>query len=271
MSPSVVTIGDWVVDRDTNSIRREEESRKLQPLSIDVLLYLAEHADRLVSSQELLDTLWPRRVVGDDAVHRRIANLRKMLGDSSRNPKYIRTVSKRGYRLIASVGQPEATGTPGSAHRRLRTKAVAVLLIVVALFMAAQIQRLFGQHGLLLPALVSAESFTSEDQYQATFVELAPFRDKRDAEVAALFDALARPVSIHTDSPGVEIAYRFTSLDSGWTSLGVMPLTDFRSLLVKRFTRAGSGENCWPQLDARTIPCPSFYSFSDAAALPAKP
>lgn len=140
MPPSVVTIGDWIVDRDTNSIRRDEENRRLQPLSIDVLLYLAKHADRLVTTHELLDTLWPRRIVGDDAVHRRIANLRKMLGDSSRDPKYILTVSKRGYRLIASVGHPAAMGVPGSARRRLGAKAVAVLLISIALFVAAQIQ-----------------------------------------------------------------------------------------------------------------------------------
>lgn len=152
MTQSGVTIGDWVVDRDTNSIHREEESRKLQPLSIDVLLYLAEHADRLVTNQELLDTLWPRRIVGDDAVHRRIANLRKMLGDSSRDPKYIRTVSKRGYRLIASVGHPVATGVPGSSRRRLETKAVAVLLIIVALFVAAQTQGLVEKRSLLAPA-----------------------------------------------------------------------------------------------------------------------
>lgn len=141
MTPSVVTIGVWAVDRDTNSIRRDEETRKLQPLSINVLLYLAEHSDRVVTNQELLDTLWPRRMVGDDAVHRRIANLRKMLGDSSRDPKYIRTVSKRGYRLIASVGHPVATAVPGSARRRLGTTAVAAILIIMAVFIATQIQR----------------------------------------------------------------------------------------------------------------------------------
>lgn len=141
MTSSVVTIGVWAVDRDTNSIRCDEETRKLQPLSINVLLYLAEHSDRVVTNQELLDKLWPRRIVGDDAVHRRIANLRKMLGDSSRDPKYIRTVSKRGYRLIASVGHPVGTAVPGSARRRLGATAVAAILIIMALFIAAQIQR----------------------------------------------------------------------------------------------------------------------------------
>ena len=108
MTQATVIIGDWLVDRNTNSLQRDKERATLQPLSMDILLYLAEHSDRVVTSQELLDTFWQRRVVGDDAVHRRIANLRKSLGDNARNPTYIQTTSKRGYRLIAPVRYPAA-------------------------------------------------------------------------------------------------------------------------------------------------------------------
>lgn len=271
MSQSVITIGDWVVDRDTNSICREEESRKLQPLSIDVLLYLAEHSDRIVSNQELLDALWSRRFVGDDAVHRRIANLRKALGDSSRNPAYIRTVSKRGYRLIAGVGHPAATRVPWRARRRLATKAVAGLLVIVTLFVVVQTQRSVEKRSLRPSTIASSESLFAGDQSPAAFVELAPFDDERGADLAALVEALTHPVSICDGPPGVELAYRFVSQDSEWTSLGVTLSTDLTSLLEKRCSRAGSDERCRSQPDAGTPGCPSMYSFRDAAAVPARP
>jgi formylglycine-generating enzyme required for sulfatase activity/dienelactone hydrolase len=105
-------------------------------------------------------------------------------------------------------------------------KAFAALLLVVAVLAAVQMQRSVEKRIALAAAVVSAESFLSEDKYQAAFAELAPFVDEQGAEVAALLNKLMLPVSIHTDPAGVEIAYRFALPDSEWTSLGVTPLTD---------------------------------------------
>jgi DNA-binding winged helix-turn-helix (wHTH) protein len=100
---TALRIGDCSVRPSLNLIEQAGCSILLQPQSMDVLVYLAERAGDVVSSDELLDAIWPNRVVGDDAVHRRIAYLRKQLRDDARHPRYIQTVPKRGYRLVAEV------------------------------------------------------------------------------------------------------------------------------------------------------------------------
>ena len=64
--------------------------------------------------EELLERIWPGVVVGDDVLTQAIIKLRKALGDDSRLPRYIDTIPKRGYRLIAPVSAV-ASAEPGGA------------------------------------------------------------------------------------------------------------------------------------------------------------
>lgn len=70
---------------------------------MDLLVLLAENAGEVVSKEEILDRLWKTRFVAESALSRNIADLRRLLGDSDRHPRYIETVPKRGYRLIAAI------------------------------------------------------------------------------------------------------------------------------------------------------------------------
>ena len=103
-------IGDWRVYPTRNRIVRCGEDVTLQNLSMRVLVYLAQKSGEVASYDELLEKLWPGRVAGEDAVHRRIADLRRHLKDDARNPRYIETISKQGYRLI----KPVESGRRGS-------------------------------------------------------------------------------------------------------------------------------------------------------------
>ena len=80
-----LTVGGWRIQPEANLIKRDGVEATIQPLSMDILVYLARRAGEVVTAQELLDTFWARRVVGDDAVHRRIADLRRQIGIASRN------------------------------------------------------------------------------------------------------------------------------------------------------------------------------------------
>ena len=106
-------LNEWHVEPTSNRIRRNGESVGLQLLSMQVLVYLAERAGQAVSYDELLNALWPNRVAGEDAVHRRIADLRRNLGDDARQPRYIETIPKRGYRLVAKVQPGTVKAAPG--------------------------------------------------------------------------------------------------------------------------------------------------------------
>ena len=96
-------LGDWWVDPQAGTIDRDGQARRLEPKVIDVLLLLAEHPDRVVSRQSIVERVWGARAVSDEPLTRCIASLRRKLGDDRSDPTYIQTIPKRGYRLVAPV------------------------------------------------------------------------------------------------------------------------------------------------------------------------
>ena len=82
---------------------RDAEPVPLPPKAFDVLHYLVTHPDRLVTKDELLDTVWPETAVSDAVVRVAIGALRQALGDRAPTPQYIATVLRRGYRFLAPV------------------------------------------------------------------------------------------------------------------------------------------------------------------------
>ncbi len=85
---------------------------------MNVLVALANADGQVVSRQSMLDQVWPNQVVSDDALTTVISTLRRQLGDDRRQPRYIETVPKRGYRLVES---PRALEPPREAARSATT------------------------------------------------------------------------------------------------------------------------------------------------------
>ncbi len=98
-----VRIGDWTLRLSLNRLERDDEFVALEPRAGEVLEYLALHANQVVSVDELAEQLWQRRFVGDSPVYRVVAELRRALEDDAQKPRYIETIRKRGYRLVAAV------------------------------------------------------------------------------------------------------------------------------------------------------------------------
>jgi Tol biopolymer transport system component/DNA-binding winged helix-turn-helix (wHTH) protein len=97
------SFGDVRVDIGRLTAFRGESAIPLEPKAFDVLRYLIEQRDRLVTKDELLDAVWPGTFVTPNALTRAVAHLRKALGDDAHDAKYIETIAKRGYRFIAPV------------------------------------------------------------------------------------------------------------------------------------------------------------------------
>jgi len=81
----------------------DEERILLRPKSYAVLRYLVERAGRLVTEDELLESVWPEVCVEPQAVKSSVFDVRRVLGDSPKKPVFIETLPKRGYRFIAPV------------------------------------------------------------------------------------------------------------------------------------------------------------------------
>jgi len=96
-------IGDWRVDPQLGQISRGSQIERLEARTLRLLMYLANRAGETVSIDELLDHVWTGVVVTQDSVYQAVTSLRRLLGDDAKQPKYIATVPRLGYRLVAAV------------------------------------------------------------------------------------------------------------------------------------------------------------------------
>ncbi len=92
-------LGPYQVSPDQCLLQHEGLDIKLTPRNMDVLVYLAKHAQRVVTSSELLDNFWSP-VASDHAVHKAISELRGALGDNVRKQHCIKTLPRRGYMML---------------------------------------------------------------------------------------------------------------------------------------------------------------------------
>ena len=96
----------------------------LPPKAFDVLRYLVEHADRLVTQEEILEKLWPETYVNPEVVKKYVLEIRKVLGDRSRKPAFVATFPRRGYQFIAPIQEEIASTSSAATTHREHAKAV---------------------------------------------------------------------------------------------------------------------------------------------------
>jgi TolB-like protein/DNA-binding winged helix-turn-helix (wHTH) protein/Tfp pilus assembly protein PilF len=96
-------VGQWTVAPDLNSLERDGRTLRLEPKVMQVLLTLAEQPGEVVTKEELIHRVWAETFVTDDVLIRSISELRKAFGDNPREPTYIQTVAKGGYRILVPV------------------------------------------------------------------------------------------------------------------------------------------------------------------------
>lgn len=96
-------IGAWLIRPSLNQVVDGDAVHRLAPRFMQVLLGLAEHPGHVVERGDLLKRAWGDVYVDDVALSQAISRLRKVFGDDPKQPCYIETIPKRGYRLIAPV------------------------------------------------------------------------------------------------------------------------------------------------------------------------
>jgi len=125
-----VRFGSFEFDPATRELRRlptvarsaeagEGTRVHLSPKSFDLLQILIERRPALVTKGELQDLLWPETVVLEANLGNAVAEIRKALGDDPRSPRFVWTVSRRGYRFAADV-EVAGDADPARAHGKVR-------------------------------------------------------------------------------------------------------------------------------------------------------
>ncbi|HLK33872.1 MAG TPA: winged helix-turn-helix domain-containing protein, partial [Terriglobales bacterium] len=150
--PGCLKLGeDLELDVRAYQLRRARRVLKLEPTPMELLLFLVERRGELVTRDQIVERLWGKDVFldTDNSINGAIRKIRRVLKDDPERPRFVETVSGKGYRFIAPVGEPRTTGqdrtpdfahppvaAPGSTRPRPR-KLLAVVAAAVALLAAA--------------------------------------------------------------------------------------------------------------------------------------
>jgi TolB-like protein len=115
---------DHTLDVDRRELRRGSERISVEPQVFDLLVYLVQNRERVVSKDDLIASVWGGRIVSDSTLTSRINAARKALGDSGGEQKLIRTVPRKGLRFVGAVltqadgvEPAHAAGSPGDEIR----------------------------------------------------------------------------------------------------------------------------------------------------------
>src|SRR5262249_46241801 len=110
-SPEMFQFEGYTLDVGRSSLRTADRDVQLRPKAFEVLRYLVENADRLVTKEELIQAIWPDVTVTDEALAHCVSEARQAIGDGDQ--AIIKTVPRKGYRLAAPVLRVTAPGTAG--------------------------------------------------------------------------------------------------------------------------------------------------------------
>lgn len=198
----MLRIGDWILNPASGEMSRETSTVRLEQRSLQLLMCLVENAGQVLSADEILKQVWPDVIVSPDSVYQAITGLRRQLGDDSKNPAYIATVPRRGYRLIAAVepvaenaSAPAAPGKPRSGRWLL-----VLIGILISLAAAAFIPRLAASRA-INPRAVAVVPFQdlTDQMSEGTFT---------DGMAEELISQLAKTPGVIVSPPAALADYR---------------------------------------------------------------
>lgn len=139
-----------VVDPNANAIYINSIEKRLEPKLIMLLCLFAAQGKQVISRKEITDAIWPNVVIGEESITRAIFALRNALGDDAKQPRYIETIPKRGYRFLVAVQEiqdvsiaPELESiakTVKSTHIRYLVY-VLIALVAIAFFAISQFHK----------------------------------------------------------------------------------------------------------------------------------
>src|SRR5436190_11393170 len=123
----ILSFGDYEIDVERRELRCAKIPVHVEPQVFDLLVYLVQNCDRVVSKDDLIASVWGGRIVSDSTLTSRINAARKAVGDSGEDKKLIRTIARKGFRFVGAVrvqsnGEPAHTSgsLPDKIHEQSR-------------------------------------------------------------------------------------------------------------------------------------------------------
>ena len=243
---------DFELDLRAYQLRRAGRVLKLEPTPMELLLFLVEHRGELVTRDQIVERIWGKDVFldTDNSINGAIRKIRQVLKDDPERPRFVETVSGKGYRFIAPVGEPEAqerqdrspdlpgatiptqvpTGTRREKRLAVAVAAVAVFaLAVLAYFYLRRTSKLTDKDTIVVADFTNTTGDPVFDetlrQGLAVQLEQSPFLSLiSDERIQQMLKLMAKPADTRlTPEITREICERTASaavLDGSIASLG---------------------------------------------------
>jgi transcriptional activator of cad operon len=244
-------VGAWRVDPRAGQISRQGEVVRVEARAMKLLLCLAERAGEAVSVEELLDQVWSGVVVTPDSVYQGVASLRRLLGDDAKQPAYIATVPRLGYRMVAAVSpwvddlrvEPPRTEPLRGAQRRAWLLLAIGAALVVGLAWFSMTDRAPERSVAVLPFLDLTTQAMNEEYFA-------------DGMTEELIDRLSKIPGLRVPAPTASFFFKGKQLTVAAMakSLGVTYVLDgsVRKSATKlrisaRLVRAADGYVVWSE------------------------
>lgn len=251
---------------------RADETVRLEPRMMRLLLCLAERAGDIVSADDLLERVWPGVIVTPDSVYQAVASLRRMLGDNPKRPEYIVTVPRQGYRMIAAVtpwtetvaAEPKAASALVGKNVVRAPRQFAPLLAIAALLVLA-FAIVYGKAAFERSASPASVVVPPKSVAVLPFLDLTEqMREEyfADGMTEELIDKLSQIQSLRVSSPTASFYYKgkqMTVADIA-AQLGVAYVLDGSVRksggtvrVAARLVRADDGFVAWSQTYDRDV------------------
>ncbi len=132
LNSSVLQFGEFELDVRNHRLRRSGTELKLERIPMELLILLASRPDELVRREEIIQELWGDEinVDTDNAINTAVRKIRQVLGDDSSSPRFVQTISKRGYRFLAEPARPAVPPqAPASTSKTIRSRTIQWTLL----------------------------------------------------------------------------------------------------------------------------------------------
>jgi TolB-like protein/DNA-binding winged helix-turn-helix (wHTH) protein len=202
-------LGEWLVQPELNELSSNGKTLRVEPKVMEVLVCLATRAGEVVAKETLLQTVWHDRFVTDEVLTTTMSELRKALGDDAKHPRFIQTIPRNGYRLIAAVEAVALPTEPPSVNAQSAWqtwwKPVAALvfavLIAVAIWQVSKLSQPSSAARIASLAVLPLKNLSADPQHESL----------ADAMTEALITDLARVTPLRVVSRTSVMQYKTAS------------------------------------------------------------
>ena len=238
-------LGELAVRPSSREVARGDEREVLEPRVMQVLVLLARHAGQVVSRDQLIEACWSGRVVGEDAVNRCIARVRRLA--EAHGAFSVETIARVGYRLTpaqapappspetgALPAGPATAPTAAADHRSRWIAGIVVVALVAGGAIYAGVAQLRSrererERATQTRVLAQVAALVDKDSYGAAFAAASPLRHSASAQANPQFAQLWKQIVVRMKplvaQSGATVYFKPYEDDAGeWMLAGTTPL-----------------------------------------------